>query len=63
MSGGAARAMGFVEEGVLRMHMASKKGYRDSLFLSVVRGEWEGGVRERLEGRVERKRLEAEKRG
>lgn len=51
----AIRALGAVEEGVLRCHMVAKDGFvRDSLIFSIVHHEWPE-VRGRLEARLERK--------
>lgn len=45
----AMKAIGCVPEGVLRNHMpAAQGGRRDSIILSILRTEWESGVREAL---------------
>jgi RimJ/RimL family protein N-acetyltransferase len=50
----ALERIGAVREGVLRRHMVVRDGYvRDSVYYSVVAGEWEG-VRERLEALLRR---------
>lgn len=46
----AMKAIGCVEEGVLRNHMPTASGKRrDSIVLSILRTEWFGGVKERLQ--------------
>lgn len=45
----AMKAIGCVPEGVLRNHMPTAQGgRRDSIILSILRTEWESGVREAL---------------
>lgn len=47
----AMKAIGCVEEGILRSHMPTVDGSRrDSIVLSILREEWFGGVKERLLG-------------
>lgn len=46
----AMKAIGCVEEGILRNHMpTSTGGRRDSIILSILKSEWEDGVREQLQ--------------
>ncbi len=46
----AMKAIGCVEEGILRNHMPTASGKRrDSIVLSILRSEWSGGVKERLQ--------------
>jgi N-acetyltransferase len=45
----AMKAIGCVEEGILRNHMPTASGgRRDSIILSILKTEWLGGVKERL---------------
>ena len=45
----AMKAIGCVEEGILRSHMPTVDGSRrDSIVLSILKDEWLGGVKERL---------------
>lgn len=44
----AMKSIGCVEEGVLRSNCASPSGRRDSIILSILKSEWESGVREKL---------------
>lgn len=46
----AMKAIGCVEEGILRNHMPTASGgRRDSIILSILRSEWIGGVKELLQ--------------
>jgi RimJ/RimL family protein N-acetyltransferase len=49
----ALAGIGAVEEGILRSHMASHAGRRDSVYYSVLAGEWPS-VRAHLESRIAR---------
>ena len=46
----AMKSIGCVEEGVLRSHMPTHGGEvrRDSIVLSILKSEWENGVKEKL---------------
>jgi RimJ/RimL family protein N-acetyltransferase len=44
----AMRAIGCVEEGVLRSHATIPNGRRTSIILSILKEEWLGGVKENL---------------
>jgi N-acetyltransferase len=45
----AMKAIGCIEEGILRNHMPTASGgRRDSIILSILKTEWLGGVKERL---------------
>jgi N-acetyltransferase len=49
----AMRSIGCVEEGVLRSHVATYTSLRrNSIILSILKDEWEAGVKERLEEKV-----------
>lgn len=48
----AMKSLGCVEEGVLRNNCKSLTGRRDSIVLSILREEWDGGVEERLKARI-----------
>ena len=49
----AMLSIGCVEEGVLRNHMITDRGInRSSIILSILKGEWEGGVREILWNKI-----------
>jgi RimJ/RimL family protein N-acetyltransferase len=51
----AMRAIGCVEEGVLRNHLPTAEGgRRDSIILSILRSEWLGGVKENLLRKISR---------
>ncbi|MBK7291947.1 MAG: GNAT family N-acetyltransferase [Chitinophagaceae bacterium] len=46
----AMKAIGCIEEGIFRNHMPTTQGgRRDSIVLSILKDEWFGGVKERLE--------------
>lgn len=46
----AMKAIGCVEEGILRNHMTTASGgRRDSIILSILKTEWLGGVKKKLE--------------
>ncbi len=46
----AMKAIGCIEEGILRNHMPTAQGFRrDSIILSILKNEWFGGVRELLQ--------------
>ncbi len=46
----AMKAIGCVEEGILRNHMPTASGgRRDSIILSILKTEWLGGVKKKLE--------------
>jgi N-acetyltransferase len=46
----AMKAIGCVEEGILRNHMPTASGgRRDSIILSILKAEWLGGVKSQLE--------------
>lgn len=52
----AMKAIGCVEEGILRNHMPTAAGKRrDSIILSILKTEWLGGVKELLENKITRK--------
>ncbi|MCY7291956.1 MAG: GNAT family N-acetyltransferase [Ferruginibacter sp.] len=45
----AMKSIGCIEEGVLRSHMPYSSGVRrDSIILSILKNEWEGGIKEKL---------------
>jgi RimJ/RimL family protein N-acetyltransferase len=49
----AMKAIGCVEEGILRNHMPTAGGgRRDSIILSILKTEWFGGVKELLQQRI-----------
>lgn len=49
----AMKAIGCVEEGILRNHMPTAQGgRRDSIILSILRSEWEAGGREHLKALI-----------
>jgi N-acetyltransferase len=51
----AMRSIGCIEEGVLRSHVATFTGARrNSIILSILKSEWESGVKERLVEKVEK---------
>jgi RimJ/RimL family protein N-acetyltransferase len=49
----AMKSIGCVEEGILRQHQPKPDGTRrDSIVLSILKQEWENGVKERLRERL-----------
>jgi RimJ/RimL family protein N-acetyltransferase len=49
----AMKAIGCVEEGILRNHMPTASGgRRDSIILSILKTEWLGGVKEKLKEKI-----------
>lgn len=48
----AMKSIGCIEEGILRSNCASLDGRRDSIILSILRDEWEGGVKEMLAAKI-----------
>ena len=49
----AMKAIGCVPEGILRSHMTREDGgRRDSMVLSILKNEWENGVKEILKGKI-----------
>ena len=49
----AMKSIGCTVEGVLRSNCSSPTGRRDSIVLSILKGEWFDGVRKRLIGRLD----------
>ena len=53
IAGAAMKAIGCVEEGILRNHMPTATGgRRDSIILSILKDEWFGGVKELLQKKI-----------
>lgn len=49
----AMKSIGCTEEGILRSHVVKHDGIRrDSIILSILKQEWEGGVKERLQAKL-----------
>jgi len=48
----AMKGIGCTVEGVLRSNCAAPEGRRDSIVLSILKPEWESGVKERLQERI-----------
>jgi len=49
----AMKAIGCVEEGILRNHMPTAQGgRRDSIILSILKTEWENGVKELMKSKI-----------
>ncbi len=49
----AMKSIGCVEEGILRNHMpTSDEGRRDSIILSILKNEWENGIKEKLMAKI-----------
>ena len=47
------KAIGCVEEGILRNHMPTAQGARrNSIILSILKTEWFGGVKELLQQKI-----------
>ena len=52
----AMKSIGCVEEGVLRSHAETPAGERrDSIVLSILKKEWESGIKEKLIGKIAKK--------
>ena len=52
----AMKSIGCVEEGVLRSHAVTPSGERrDSIVLSILKKEWESGIKEKLIEKIEQK--------
>jgi N-acetyltransferase len=52
----AMRSIGCIEEGVLRSHVATYTSIRrNSIILSILKDEWEGGVKEKLTEKIKSK--------
>ncbi len=52
----AMKSIGCTVEGILRNNCAAPKGRRDSIILSILKDEWFGGVKEKLESKIEKER-------
>lgn len=49
----AMKAIGCVEEGILRNHMPTASGgRRDSIVMSILKSEWDGGIKELLQNKI-----------
>ena len=49
----AMKSIGCTVEGILRQNVPLRDGgRRDSIILSILKSEWEGGVKERLKGKL-----------
>lgn len=49
----AMKSIGCIEEGILRNHLPEAHGgRRDSIILSILKPEWENGVKERLQEKI-----------
>lgn len=48
----AMKSIGCTEEGVLRNNCASLTGRRDSIILSILKEEWNSGVKEKLQEKI-----------
>ena len=52
----AMKSIGCVEEGVLRSHAVTASGERrDSIVLSILKKEWESGIKDKLIGKIAQK--------
>ncbi len=52
----AMKSIGCTVEGVMRKHRSTHMGYRrDSIILSILKSEWDGGLKERLLQKINRK--------
>ncbi|MDX2286820.1 MAG: GNAT family N-acetyltransferase [Bacteroidia bacterium] len=49
----AMKALGCTVEGILRSNCAAPSGRRDSIVLSILRGEWEAELQERLRAQLD----------
>lgn len=49
----AMKSIGCIEEGVLRSNCSSPNGRRDSIVLSILKNEWQDGVKQLLEGKLQ----------
>jgi RimJ/RimL family protein N-acetyltransferase len=48
----AMKSIGCTEEGILRSNCASLTGRRDSIILSILKEEWNSGVKEKLQEKI-----------
>ena len=52
----AMKSIGCVEEGILRSHAVTSSGERrDSIVLSILKKEWESGIKDKLIEKIEQK--------
>jgi len=49
----AMKSIGCIEEGVLRSNCSSPNGRRDSIVLSILKNEWQEGVKQLLESKLQ----------
>ena len=49
----AMKSIGCIEEGILRSNCSSPNGRRDSIVLSILKNEWQEGVKQLLEGKLQ----------
>ena len=49
----AMKSIGCIEEGVLRSNCSSPNGRRDSIVLSILKNEWQEGVKQLLDGKLQ----------
>jgi len=49
----AMKSIGCIEEGVLRSNCSSPNGRRDSIVLSILKNEWQEGVKHLLDGKLQ----------
>jgi len=47
------KSIGCIEEGVLRSNCSSPNGRRDSIVLSILKNEWQEGVKHLLDGKLQ----------
>ena len=50
----AMKSIGCTVEGILRSNCTAPNGRRDSIILSILKDEWFGGVKEKLESKIEK---------
>jgi N-acetyltransferase len=48
----AMKAIGCIEEGILRSHATIPEGRRTSMILSILKAEWKSGVKEQLKAKI-----------
>ena len=51
------KSIGCKVEGILRSNCVTQEGRRDSIILSILRDEWFGGVKEKLQSKIEKEKI------
>lgn len=53
----AMKSIGCTVEGILRKNFAAPNGRRDSIILSILKEEWFGGIKEKLQAKIEDEKI------